>query len=110
MRSSGGVKSRLSEVHDDALDARAEADPRRWRAAKLLDQSVVSSTRAERCLGALDGGMHLKDGAGVVIQTAHERWRNLVRYPPQVQDLPYTLKMLGAMLAEPVRRRGRGPE
>ena len=59
-------------VQGEALDAAAETDARGWAAAQLLDQAVVTPAAEESGLGAFHGRLYLEDGAGVVVEAAHE--------------------------------------
>src|SRR5437764_5605 len=61
----------LPEREQQALDARAEANPRGGRAADLLDQAVVASAAADRVLRSDRLVLELEGRARVVVQPAH---------------------------------------
>ena len=90
------------EVDDDPLDAGAEADARRGRAAQLLDEAVVAATGADGALGAFLLGLELEDVAGVVVEAAHKVGLEGVREGERLQMTPQGGEVIGAGRTEVV--------
>ena len=74
-----GRHAGLREREDDAVEPEREADARRRLAAQQLDQAVIAAAAAERRLLALDAlAVELERGPRVVVEAAHEPWRQPV--------------------------------
>ena len=71
-------RSGALQVEDEAFNAAAKADAGGGAPAQLLHQPIVASAAADGGLGAGHGGLDFKDGAGVVVQPAHQAMVNPV--------------------------------
>src|SRR5207237_236339 len=90
----------LSDREQETLDARAEADSRRWSAADLLDQPVIAAAAADRVLRADRLVLELEGRARVVVQPTHERRDELVAHAVGVEKAAHLLEVLAALVAE----------
>ena len=79
------------------------ADPRRRRAAELLDQPVVAAAAAERGLGPQPLRLELEHRARVVVEPAHERGIDLVRDAGRVEQGAHLAEVLGVLGARSCR-------
>src|SRR5262249_15004060 len=70
--------TRLSQQSDHALHTHGEADGRRGLASQLRDQAIVTTAGAHGILRTRGLVEPLENRPGVVIQTAHQTWVDLV--------------------------------
>src|SRR2546423_11362736 len=98
----GGDAFELAGEHQ-ALEAGAEADRGRRRAADLLDEIVVAAAAADRRrLRALVRPDELERRARVVVEAAHECRLERVRDSVEVEVLADAREVLRALVAERV--------
>src|SRR3954469_8968095 len=98
-----------ADRQQDALDAGAEADPRRRRAADRFDQPVVAATAADCVLRSDCLVLELECRAGVVVEATDQRRCELVADTVGIEVLAHALEVLLAGSAEglPDLRRAR---
>ena len=90
------------EREQQPLDAGAEPDARRRRAADLLDEPVVATAAADRRVGVLVRPDELEGGARVVVEPAHERRVEDVRHAERVEPRAHLGEVRAAGVAERV--------
>ena len=94
----------LAGRHQHPLDSRRPADARRRRAAEQLDEPVVAPAAADARLRAEGVAGELEDGAGVVVEAAHQRRVELVARRRRVEQPRTAREVLGVVGLEAVEQ------
>ena len=91
------------EVQDHPFDAHREAHGR-WASTEQFGQALGRRPPRRRTSSADVRGPHLKDGTGVVVQSAHQARIDRDRQSDQLQVAPQLREVLRARPAQVVRR------
>ena len=92
--------------HHQPLKTHRKAEGRRRLTAQLADKSVVSASAADGGLRADIVGDELKDGAGVVVKSAHDMGIDGIFDAAFIKVLADSVKVVAAVVADKVEDGG----
>ena len=99
----------LRHRHQESFEPHRETDCRRVRTPETLHQLVVPSASEKRVLGAepLAFAEHFEEGAGVVVEAAHERTDDSVRRAQLGERLLQSVEVRTVVVGEVFQNRRR---